>query len=593
MNRVAIYARYSTDMQSAASVEDQIRICRARAETEGWTVVECYSDEAISGASLMRRGVQRLLSDARIGKFDIVLSEALDRLSRDQVDIATIYKQMSFSGIRLVTLSEGEVNEMHIGMKGTMNAMFLKDLAAKTHRGLEGRALKGKSAGGKSYGYDVVREINDHGEVTTGERKINEAEANIIHRIFNEYIKGKSPRRIALELNKDGIAGPTGKGWSPTSINGNRQRGTGILNNELYVGRQIWNKLKYLKDPDTRKRVSRMNPKSEWVITDVPNLRIIEDTVWDKVKEYQGGLDKKKTFQEKKRPPNLFSYLLKCGECGGGMSIVSAPRYGCSVSRNKGTCDCRTTISQDVLEEKVLGALRSRLMDPELTKVFCDEYTAHINSIRMERNAGIERDRKELIKVEREMEKVLEAIMGGVKASFIAEKAEFLEKQKAAILERLENTEEAPAYVHPNMGKRYADAVGDLIASLNDPEHRPESAEIVRTLIDQVILTPNEDRSALVVDLCGDLAGILQMSEIRRNSRSLTPRDRLEVSKRKEIEQIESVIDHSVTNTELSFTPSKDKMVAGADRDLNLLSGSVCKVKLVAGVGFEPTTFRL
>ena len=593
MNRVAIYARYSTDMQSAASVEDQIRICRARAESEGWTVVDCYSDEAISGASLMRRGVQRLLSDARAGEFDIVLSEALDRLSRDQVDIANVYKQMSFSDIRLVTLSEGEVNEMHIGMKGTMNAVFLKDLAAKTHRGLEGRALKGKSAGGRSYGYDVVKEINEQGEVTTGDRKINEAEASVIRRIFNEYIKGKSPRRIAVELNEDGIAGPTGKGWSSSSINGNRERGTGILNNELYVGRQVWNRLKYLKDPDTRKRVSRMNPKSEWIITDVPDLRIIEDAVWEKVKEYQGSLDKKKTFQEKKRPPNLFSYLLKCGECGGGMSIVSARRYGCSASRNKGTCDCRTTISQDVLEEKVLGALRSRLMDPELTKVFCDEYTTHINRIRMERNAGMERDRKELLKVEREMEKVLEAIMGGVKASFIAEKAELLEKQKAALLERLENTEEAPAYVHPNMGKRYADSVGDLIASLNDPEHRPESAEIVRTLIDQIILTPNEDRSALVVDLCGDLAGILQMSEIKRNSRSLTPRDRLEVSKRKEIEQIESVIDHSVTDAEHGFAPSKVKLVAGADRDLNLPSGSECKVKLVAGVGFEPTTFRL
>ena len=69
-------------------------------------------------------------------------------------------------------------------------------------------------------------------------------------------------------------------------------------------------------------------------------------------------------------------------------------------------------------------------MDPELTKVFCDEYTAHINRIRMERSAGMERDRKELVKVEREMEKVLEAIMGGVKASFIAEKAEILETHR-------------------------------------------------------------------------------------------------------------------------------------------------------------------
>ena len=80
---------------------------------------------------------------------------------------------------------------------------------------------------------------------------------------------------------------------------------------------------------------------------------------------------------------------------------------------------------------------------------------------------------------------------------------------------------------------------------------------------------------------------------LTRNSRSLTPRDRLEVSKRKEIEQIESVIDHSATDAELGFEPSKVKLVAGADRDLNLPSSSEYKVKLVAGVGFEPTTFRL
>jgi site-specific DNA recombinase len=83
----------------------------------------------MSGASLLRPGCQKLLEEARSGAFDIVVAEALDRLSRDQADTATLYKNLSFWGIRLITLAEGEINELHVGLKGTMNALFLKDLA--------------------------------------------------------------------------------------------------------------------------------------------------------------------------------------------------------------------------------------------------------------------------------------------------------------------------------------------------------------------------------------------------------------------------------------------------------------------------------
>ena len=145
--RVALYARYSTDLQSDASVEDQLRICRTRAEREGWTVVESYSDRAISGASMLRPGIQALMEDAGRRRFDVVLAEAMDRLSRDQEDIAVLYKRLRFAGVSIVTIAEGEINEMHIGLKGTMNALALKDLAQKTHRGLLGRVEAGLSAG--------------------------------------------------------------------------------------------------------------------------------------------------------------------------------------------------------------------------------------------------------------------------------------------------------------------------------------------------------------------------------------------------------------------------------------------------------------
>jgi hypothetical protein len=136
-----------------------------------------------------------------------------------------------------------------------MNALFLKDLAEKTHRGLRGRIEDGKSAGGLCYGYRVVKTISG-GSVSTGEREIEPAEAAVIERIFREFIAGVSAKQIAKNLNREGVPGPFGGAWSPSTIYGNATRGTGILNNELYVGRLLWNRLRYVKNPDTGKRVS-------------------------------------------------------------------------------------------------------------------------------------------------------------------------------------------------------------------------------------------------------------------------------------------------------------------------------------------------
>ena len=154
--RVAVYARYSSDHQRDASIQDQIQLCKQKIAAEGWTLEQVYRDAAISGASTLRPGYQAMLAAAREGGFDIVLAEALDRLSRDQEDIAGLYKRLKFADIKIVTLAEGEVSELHIGLKGTMNALFLKNLAEKTRRGQMGRIAAGKSAGGLCYGYKLA-----------------------------------------------------------------------------------------------------------------------------------------------------------------------------------------------------------------------------------------------------------------------------------------------------------------------------------------------------------------------------------------------------------------------------------------------------
>ncbi|MBN9678748.1 recombinase family protein [Salipiger bermudensis] len=548
--KAALYARYSSDNQRDASIEDQLRICRARAEREGWTIIDSYTDRAISGASLLRPGVQELISDALKGRFDVILAESLDRLSRDQEDIAGLYKRMRFAGVSIVTLSEGEVSELHIGLKGTMGALFLKDLADKTRRGLRGRVEKGRSGGGLCYGYDVIRTTDPDDR---GEREINPAEANVVRRIFRDYLSGQSSRTIAMTLNREGISGPQGKEWGPSTIHGNPKRGTGILNNELYIGRLVWNRLRYMKDPDTGKRVSRPNPESEWVVQEVPDLRIVDQDLWDAVKKRQKSLsfDTSPTgsnpMNDRRRPKHLFAGLIKCGCCGGGYSLISKDLLGCAASRNKGTCDNRLNIRRDALEASILNGLRKHLMSPQLFNEFCAEFTREVNRLRIERGADLAGWRSELEKVDRELDKMVDAILQGFPPAKLKDKAEKLEARKAELSELLANADEPPPLLHPNMARMYQDRIAKLCENLQSEEDRGAAVDVLRSLVDEISLLPENGELSIV--LRGDLGAILRFTAGKKNPDFLSEAEALD----------------------------------------NLLS----QKSLVAGVGFEPTTFRL
>ncbi|MDZ5697508.1 recombinase family protein [Chelativorans sp. M5D2P16] len=165
------------------------------------------------------------MREAQAGRYDVVLAEALDRISRDQADVATLFKHLKFAGITIVTLAEGEISELHVGLKGTMNALFLKDLADMTRRGLRGRVEKGKSGDGNAYGYRVAKQYDANGEPIRGVREIVPEEAEIVRRIFRDFAAGVSPRNIAKPLNAEGIPGPNGKLWNNTTLRGHVSRG--------------------------------------------------------------------------------------------------------------------------------------------------------------------------------------------------------------------------------------------------------------------------------------------------------------------------------------------------------------------------------
>ena len=106
MKRAVIYARYSSDLQSEASIDDQVRLCQERAEREGMLVQQIFTDYAISGGSLNNRpGMRSLMEAAQQDRIDVVIAEALDRVSRDQEDIAAIFKRLQHAEVCLLTLA--------------------------------------------------------------------------------------------------------------------------------------------------------------------------------------------------------------------------------------------------------------------------------------------------------------------------------------------------------------------------------------------------------------------------------------------------------------------------------------------------------
>ncbi|MGK7868855.1 recombinase family protein [Falsiroseomonas sp. E2-1-a20] len=222
-------------------MEDQFRICQAKAEQEGWEVIGTYSYFAITGQIRARPDYSRLLADARAGCFDVVLSEQLDRLSRDSEHLTGLYERIIFARVGVVTLMDGAVNDLHIAFKGMMSASNMKDLRQKTHRGLEGRVRAGRSGGGLSYAYRVRRGFQADGTPITGDLEIEPAEAAIVRRILESYVAGQSPRFIAVALNAEAVPGPRGGHWTASLLLGGAARETGLLRNRLYLGERVWN----------------------------------------------------------------------------------------------------------------------------------------------------------------------------------------------------------------------------------------------------------------------------------------------------------------------------------------------------------------
>jgi site-specific DNA recombinase len=418
----AVYARVSTDKQNPLSPSDQVRKCREFAERNGTLVAEqhIYIDEGISGVGLDRPELQRLLQAALSPKreIDTILVDDMSRLSRSTESALLIFRKLCFAGVQLISVSqninsEDEQAETLITFQGLMDSGYVRDLSKKTHRGCESAVLRGQHAGGRCYGYAVVPVDGS----TAKRLVINETEAKTIKRIFEMSAAGLSLKSITKTLNAEHV-GACGD-WCPTGIRA-------MLKRELYKGELIWNRSKFVKVPESNKRRRKMRDESEWIRTQRPDLAIVSLEKWDQVQARLNFFGAKPS-QGRRRglltrsltSPYLFSGLLKCSECGANLIIATGggthrhPKYVCRNYFNRGTCKNDLYIRRDVLEERLLGCLQSRLLRSDVIDYVVSEFGRQLRASRFATSgstAGLKKREEEL---EQEINRFNDAIACG------------------------------------------------------------------------------------------------------------------------------------------------------------------------------------
>lgn len=383
--KAALYARYSTELQSADSIDDQFRVCERLAQKHEFEVVRRFSDAAISGGTTQRPSYQAMLAAARAHEFEVIVCEDTSRLWRNLAEQWRAVAELLDGGVHIVSLdidTRSENFKILLSVQGAMADVYRDQIAYRTKRGLEGRARNRKSCGGRAYGYISAQ------DAPSGDRENHEEQAQIVRRIFQMYADGASPRTIAAALNAEGIPSPGASwnrsserlnakrkhGWVPAAIHGDRRRGTGILNNPMYIGELTWGRSTWKRlAADSKARRWQMVTDGSQVTYQNDALRIVPQDLWKAVKDRQLAIESTTTKLRgalKRRgslPRYILSGLLICEECDGGtFRCVNGREFGCASHRDGGDSACTNAVRVriDLAERKLLDETAQEMLSP-------------------------------------------------------------------------------------------------------------------------------------------------------------------------------------------------------------------------------------
>jgi len=334
--RIATLARFSTDKQDDASIDDQERAIVRFIEPRGGRVAGeqlVFRDVARSGADYAtREGLQSLLAAIRGGQVDVVVADSQSRLARKGWRVGQLLDNCKFQGVRVLTV-DGKLDtdrdgwELVSGVQGIIDEQQRKQIARETFRSLRAKAEKGHATGRPPFGYKTVPLVEEDGSVVKSRhgkaRKdwaIHEEHADVV-RILAELMLDPafpSAEAVAAELNQRGLPHPVGgrptdtPGWKGPTIREMCRR-------PIYKGDVVWGRGSYMKDPETDKRTARP-AREEPVVKHREDLRIWSDETWEKLYRKASAT----RGQRQARYHYALSGILRCGECGTGLTVTGS-----------------------------------------------------------------------------------------------------------------------------------------------------------------------------------------------------------------------------------------------------------------------------
>ena len=499
-------------------------------ERNGYVVTAVYVDRAKSGATVHERtDFQRMLADARKGLFQAVCAETTSRYGRDEEDRAAARKRLTFHGIAIMTPVDGVVSRLTDGIKAAIDAHQIEDLKIMIRRGMAGVIRDGRHAGGSVYGYRTVPGLPAvKGKRNSGRGKLEivESEAAIVRRIFDEYLGGGTPRAIAARLNAENVPAPRGAYWRASTINGHARRKTGILQCELYCGRMIRNRAYRVRDPDTKQRVWRYRPESEWQRSEAPLLRIVADETFEAAQRLR-GVRSRMTRRMQQRPKRLLSGLLRCGVCEAGMSKKDIdhgrPRIVCTRMMESRTCGNHRRYYLDEIERIVIGGLRAELGTRDAVAYYLECYNAERRRSAAGNVAARSTIENDLAEIELKIARAVAAVIDG---RITREESEAhlptLRERRADLAARLGGIEKPPALIVPQPGAvdRYLRDLARLedLVSRDLAEGDDGAAKAIRALVDSVTIMPTPAGTVPGIIVRGRLNSLLGLDPFHDGS---------------------------------------------------------------------------
>lgn len=491
--RAAIYARFSTDLQTESSIADQARVACKYAQERGWEITARFDDQGISGAAIGNRpGIQAVIAAGLAREIDALIVTDLSRLSRSQADLPKIIERLNACGVCVIGVQDGydstrKGHKLQAGFSGIMGEAFREMIKDRVTSSMRMRAEQGYHTGGSAFGYRIVPADGKYFR-----KQIYPDHAAIVREIFQRYAEGETMRAIAEDLNARKVPS-AGSHWKRET---RRKDGKwlvsalhALLHNELYIGQLIYGRRVSHKDPDSGARVFKETPASEWIVRDMPEIAIIDRPMWDRVQARLGvNVGSGKT---RAKPAYLLSGLLVCGKCGSKMIVMGGKdrRYICGSYHGGGISACGNTLTVARLLAEEL------IVEPQFKRLSAKVVDKTVASVKSQTRAGqrgpVRRTSPDLAKTNARIADLDRMVASGTLS--LAEAGPALERARAARVAAELSANAAPVIDFAEMAEEFRGLTGRLRRALGGADVS-QAREALRQMVGPIQLKPFTER---------------------------------------------------------------------------------------------------